>query len=99
MATAPLTPEARLHRTGVAARHRKADEVTEGVLNGRAFGMGEGLHGGSRIDDDQIGAADHDGQLHAMEVSRSLLPAGPRAFVVQGADDDVIAVTLEDRDF
>ena len=69
MAAAPLATEPGLHGAGVATRHRQPHSSANDALDRRALGMGEGTHGGLRVDNDQIGPADHDAQLHAVQVS------------------------------
>jgi len=57
--------------------------------------VGKGAHGGPRIDNDEVGPPNHDAQLHVVEIPGPQVSRGPRALVVQGADDHVKAVPLE----
>ena len=68
MAAAALATEAGLDGVGVAAGHRQPDQVGEGALDVGHSAWGKVSMAACGVDNDQIGPADHDAQLHVMQV-------------------------------
>ena len=56
--------------------------------------VGEGLHVGRRVDDDHVGAADHDAQLHEVQLARARSRRWPRGARRAGAHHGEVLVAL-----
>ena len=88
-------PEALLHGTRIAPRHRQPDQVAELGLNVRALGVGECPHVGRGVDNPHVGAPDHQAEVHEVEVAGAEVATGPRTLIVQGAHDGEVVAAVE----